>query len=48
MHEEHKICHRDLNPNNIIIVEGEGGNGKKVKIIDFNVSTKFQPDQKMI
>ena len=38
IHRRLNICHRDLNPNNILI---SGGDDPKVTIIDFNVAKRF-------
>lgn len=46
LHQEKHVCHRDINPNNLIVTEQEGK--KKLKLIDFNVATKFTQEQKMI
>jgi serine/threonine protein kinase len=43
LHTEKCICHRDINPNNLVISK-EGD----VKLIDFNVAKKFQDDKVMI
>ena len=41
-----KICHRDINPNNIMISLSEEG-ALKIKLIDFNVSKKFEGESHM-
>lgn len=37
------ICHRDIKPSNIYC----SSDFSKIKILDFNVAMKFEPDQKM-
>jgi len=36
------VCHRDLNPNNVMITSLKDSQEVQVKLIDFNVSRKFK------
>lgn len=43
--EDVSVCHRDLNPNNVMITQRDPGDPNSevaVKLIDFNVSRKFR------
>ena len=43
--EDVSVCHRDLNPNNVMISQRDPGDANSevtVKLIDFNVSRKFR------
>ncbi len=37
------VVHRDLKPDNVLIAEGEDGEGRSVKLLDFGLA-KFHPD----
>jgi serine/threonine protein kinase len=38
------ICHRDINPNNVMIIENPETGELQVKLIDFNVSKRFRDE----
>ena len=43
--EEVSVCHRDLNPNNVMVTQLDPADHNSevvVKLIDFNVSRKFR------
>jgi calcium-dependent protein kinase len=46
MHERH-ICHRDLKPENFLFSTKEDIDKSVLKIIDFGLSCKFEPGQKL-
>jgi inhibitor of nuclear factor kappa-B kinase subunit beta len=41
LHDDMQICHRDLNPENVIISRQEDG-ALKLSLIDFNVSRSYK------
>jgi serine/threonine protein kinase len=42
------ICHRDINPNNVMVVENPDTGAITVKLIDFNVSKRFRDENSNI
>ena len=45
MHSEKvSICHRDINPNNVMVTEKDSEE-LEVTLIDFNVSKKFRDEE---
>lgn len=45
--EKVAICHRDINPNNVMVTESsvEGSDELEVTLIDFNVSKRFRDNE---
>ncbi len=41
--EKVAICHRDINPNNVMVTQGDSGE-LEVTLIDFNVSKRFRDE----
>jgi len=46
LHSENvSICHRDINPNNVMVSEINVEGDLKVTLIDFNVSKRFREQE---
>ncbi len=49
LHSENvSICHRDINPNNVMITENPDSQNLEVTLIDFNVSKRFRDEETCI
>lgn len=46
--EKVSICHRDINPNNVMVTEMPESDELEVTLIDFNVSKRFRDEESCI